>query len=353
VPDANGVGNVVAGARNGVWGGTNGEAGRPAGWVAAGRLPDGPLDLIGDIHGEVEALDGLLGHLGYDARGRHPQGRRAVFLGDLIDRGPDSLAAVRRVADLIDHGGALAVMGNHDLNAVAGRHKKENTWLFGHGPVHPWERPAAAESERREVLDFLGRLPLGLERPDLRVVHAYWDDRALASLRGAAGPREALESHYRMIKESLPESADATERNLAHQNRNPMKLITSGPEVRAAAAHFAGGKVRGESRHAWWEEYDGTPWVVFGHYWRIAVTGIQKDDGLFSRYPLHVPLGTGRAMCVDYSVGGRWFDRSQGRAAGPFTGRLAALRWPERVLVFDNGERLAVADGVAAEVTGG
>lgn len=53
-------------------------------------LPPGPLDIVGDIHGESEALDQLLGHLGYDALGRHPQGRRLVFVGDFCDRGPDS-----------------------------------------------------------------------------------------------------------------------------------------------------------------------------------------------------------------------------------------------------------------------
>ena len=321
-------------------------------WDPTGSLSEGPLDIVGDLHGEIEALERLLVRLGYSETGAHPQCRRLVLLGDLIDRGPDSLAVVRRVADLIERGRALAIMGNHDLNAVAERRKKESTWLFGHGPVHPWERPVRNDSERREVLDFLRRLPLGLERPGLRVVHAYWDDEAMAALRGEPGPAEALESHRQRVLQSLSEGIDRKERSLALQNRNPVKLITSGPEVRAPADFFAGGQMRSEARHPWWEEYDGDPWIVFGHYWRIAVTGIQKDDGLLSRYPLHSPLGKGRAMCIDYSVGGRWFDRSQGRSAGPFSGRLAALRWPERELVFDDGERIAMTEPVSAEVAG-
>ncbi len=48
----------------------------------------GPLDIVGDVHGEIDALHNLLNHLGYRESGVHPEGRRLVFLGDLIDRGP-------------------------------------------------------------------------------------------------------------------------------------------------------------------------------------------------------------------------------------------------------------------------
>ena len=51
-------------------------------------LFEGPIDIVGDVHGEAQALRALLNHLGYDADGRHAQGRRLVFVGDLCDRGP-------------------------------------------------------------------------------------------------------------------------------------------------------------------------------------------------------------------------------------------------------------------------
>lgn len=310
-------------------------------WQALRRLPDGPLDLVGDIHGEIGALTQLMAGLGYTANGEHPEGRRLVFLGDLIDRGTDSAAVVRLVAHLVKRGRGCAVMGNHDLNAVAGARRDNNGWLFGHKPLRPGERPATG-AEREEVLGFLATLPLALERDDLRVVHACWDDAGLARLKDEDGPAEALERHAARVKQDLGEEPDPVVRSLAKQNANPMKLITSGPEVRAAAPHFAGGQIRHESRDPWWERYEGEKWVVFGHYWRLPVTGIQQDDGLLSRHPLNVALGNGRAMCIDYSVGGRWWDRSEGRWNGPFLGRLAAMRWPEKVLVFDEGERLPV-----------
>ncbi|MGC9163919.1 MAG: metallophosphoesterase, partial [Thiomonas sp.] len=94
------------------------------------ELPDGPLDLIGDVHGHWDALRDLLGRLGYDAQGRHPQGRRLVFVGDLIDRGPDSPAVLDWVFQRVREGRAWAVMGNHELNLLRGEEKEGNDWFW-------------------------------------------------------------------------------------------------------------------------------------------------------------------------------------------------------------------------------
>ncbi len=318
------------------------EARPPRPWRPLDRLPDGPLDLIGDIHGELDAMEAVLGHLDYRPDGSHADGRRMVFLGDLIDRGPDSPGVVRRIAEFADRGRASTVLGNHDLNALAGLRKRENTWLFGHGPS-PHEKPVASDRERDEILAFLGAQPLAMERDDLRVVHACWHAAALREVASAPGPAEAMANHRARIRERYAGEPDCTAVNLAHQNENPMKLITSGPEVRAPAPFFAGGKVRHEARHPWWETYDDAIPVVFGHYWRIPLSALQKDDGLLSCYPLHSMLGRGAAICIDYSVGGRAAERKLGRTTGPYTCRLAALRWPERELVFDDGDRMPVA----------
>lgn len=57
-------------------------------------LFDGPVDIVGDVHGEIDALRSLIRHLGYDEDGSHTDGRRLVFVGDLTDCGPDSPAVV-------------------------------------------------------------------------------------------------------------------------------------------------------------------------------------------------------------------------------------------------------------------
>ncbi|KAB8144354.1 polynucleotide kinase-phosphatase [Chloroflexia bacterium SDU3-3] len=78
----------------------------------------GPFDIIGDVHGCADELRELLGALGYapDAGGvwAHPQGRKAVFLGDLVDRGPDSPGVLRLAMGMVAAGAALCVPGNHD-----------------------------------------------------------------------------------------------------------------------------------------------------------------------------------------------------------------------------------------------
>ncbi|MET9106366.1 polynucleotide kinase-phosphatase, partial [Streptomyces zhihengii] len=87
----------------------------------------GPFDIIGDIHGCRSELETLLGRLGYED-GVHPDGRTAVFVGDLVDRGPDSPGVLRRVMGMVAAGSALCVPGNHE-NKLA-------RWLKGRNVQH-------------------------------------------------------------------------------------------------------------------------------------------------------------------------------------------------------------------------
>ena len=77
-------------------------------------------DLIGDIHGHADELKRLLSALGYQKQSgvwRHAE-RRAVFLGDLVDRGPQQREVIRVVRPMVDNGAALICIGNHELNAI-------------------------------------------------------------------------------------------------------------------------------------------------------------------------------------------------------------------------------------------
>ncbi len=82
------------------------------------RLEHGPFDIVGDVHGCMDELRELLGKLGYepDAEGlpAHPQGRRLIFVGDLVDRGPDSVGVVELVRRVVSSGRGFCVAGNHD-----------------------------------------------------------------------------------------------------------------------------------------------------------------------------------------------------------------------------------------------
>ncbi|MFD7921420.1 polynucleotide kinase-phosphatase [Streptomyces sp. NPDC059740] len=90
----------------------------------------GPFDIIGDVHGCATELETLLARLGY-VDGSHPEGRTAVFVGDLVDRGPDTPGVLRRVMSMVAAGDALCVPGNHENKL--GRHLAGRRVQHTHG----------------------------------------------------------------------------------------------------------------------------------------------------------------------------------------------------------------------------
>ncbi|MBE1576110.1 polynucleotide kinase-phosphatase [Amycolatopsis roodepoortensis] len=106
----------------------------------------GPFDVIGDVHGCREELDELLTELGY-VDGVHPAGRTAVFVGDLVDRGPDTPGVLRRVMAMAEAGSALVVCGNHEqklVRALNGRKVK-----VAHGLAESLEQLSAQDEDFR------------------------------------------------------------------------------------------------------------------------------------------------------------------------------------------------------------
>jgi len=75
------------------------------------RLGPEPIDVVGDVHGHLDPLRQLMRLMGYDAAGRHPEGRRLLFVGDLCDRGPDSPGVFELVMRAVEDGGALCLLG--------------------------------------------------------------------------------------------------------------------------------------------------------------------------------------------------------------------------------------------------
>ncbi len=148
------------------------------------RHAHGPFDIIGDVHGCAEELIELLGKLGYTARMQGsgdqrraittaPHGRRAFFVGDLVDRGPQSPDALRIVMDMVAAGQALSIVGNHD--------NKLRRWLKGHSVKigNGLERTIAqladqGDAIKARTLAFLETLPshVWLDGGALAVAHA-------------------------------------------------------------------------------------------------------------------------------------------------------------------------------------
>ncbi|MGW2936837.1 polynucleotide kinase-phosphatase [Streptomyces sp. NPDC001156] len=116
----------------------------------------GPFDIIGDVHGCSSELEALLGKLGY-TDGVHPQGRTAVFVGDLVDRGPDSPGVLRRVMSMVASGNALCVPGNHENKY--GRHLRGRKVQHTHGLAETIEQmEGQGEEFKQQVKEFIDGL---------------------------------------------------------------------------------------------------------------------------------------------------------------------------------------------------
>lgn len=291
-------------------------------------------DLIGDIHGYAEPLRKLLAKMGYESIGetyRHPEGRQIVFLGDFIDRGPEIRETLHLVKAMVDAGQALAVMGNHEYNAVCfhtpdgnGGFLRSRTEGGGKNVIQhqaTLDAFTGREEEWEEWLAWFRKLPFALDLGGLRAVHATWSpsilrflaDKSLedseflmASAEKGSPEFAAIETVLKGIELPLPKGHSFTD-----------KQGILRPNIRVRWWEQPHGKTYREivfpdcdtvpevpvkltSSDAW-EEYPFTaPPVFFGHYWIPSSSPI-------------VPVSP-NAACLDYSVA----------KAG---GKLVAYRW--------------------------
>jgi hypothetical protein len=289
------------------------------------------IDVIGDVHGQFDKLVALLSHLGYsesDGIWRHPD-RAAIFVGDLIDRGPKQMETVHLVRAMVEGGSAQCILGNHEFNAIAWvTPDPEHPGKFfrdHHKPGNRAQHQAFLDvvegtPRQKEITDWFKTLPLWLDLPGLRVVHACWHQESMDLLRPILGPNQ-----------TLTDQAILFGSRKGHPVYEALEIVCKGLEVALPAGisfEDKGGKVRHEVRVRWWQEdlstyrkaaigppgdlamipdapmpeqwkahpYSGPP-VLFGHYW---FTG--KPEVISPRF-----------ACLDYSV-----------ASG---GLLVAYRW--------------------------
>lgn len=293
-------------------------------------FPCSGYDIIGDLHGHHDILAKLLRRMGYHRDGdgwRHPE-RQAVFVGDLIDRGPQQLETLGTVRAMVEDGNALCILGNHEFNAIAyflkdadGRPLRP---LGGpRDPHRPFLQAVGDGSARHEDwISWFRRLPLWYDLDGLSVIHACRDAGAMRVLKGLGLGED------RCLPESLLRAA-TIKGSPAHA---AIETLCKGPEIPLPEGHAFADKDGKERRHIrvrWWAGQASsyrdlalvaedilpaipeTPLaqglrpisppdpVVVGHYW-------------LSPHSLPAPLAA-RIACVDYSAG----------KGGP----LVAYRW--------------------------
>ena len=302
-------------------------------------------DVIGDVHGHCAKLERLLARLGYREAGgawRHPDGRKALFVGDLIDRGPAQLKTCALVRAMAEEGEALCLMGNHEYNAI--RHQLGLRDLRGANDPHRSFLKEAPEGSPayRDWLAWFKRLPLWLDLGAFCAVHACWDEACMRVLQEAGLDADAV------MDEGLHRLAgrkdDAGRSPARRAVYDALETMLKGPEVRVPGRGFKDkdGHERHEIRTRWWDadaktfrelafmdDTSGIPDdplppglrpirpiplqkpVFIGHYWLAPEA---------SKEPLSAMVA-----CVDYSagIGGplvayRWMPGDAGLEAGRF-----------------------------------
>jgi len=289
-------------------------------------------DLVGDIHGHARALETLLRDMGYSARGKgfsHPE-RVLIFLGDLIDRGPDQKRVLEIARSMVASGDAIVVMGNHEFNAICYATEMDDG---GHARTHSASNQNQHQaflhafpehsSEYADAIAFFKTLPLWLELDDFRAIHACWHDGAMQVLG------TELDEEHRIRDEVFYQRYGSREPALY----DAIELLLKGPEAalpQGIVFQDQDGKTRNKARINWWNldssreplfalpdhlhqqhdlsslyrqaedyRYGGGPELFFGHYWQRGFAP---------------SCWTGRHIaCLDYSVadggsliGARW-----------------------------------------------
>ncbi len=195
----------------------------------------GPFDIIGDVHGCYSELQELLKQLGYEIvqqkdaepafHVQHPQGRRVIFLGDLVDRGPASVGVLRLAMDMVDSGIALCIPGNHDARLL--RKLKGKNVRLTHGLAETLQQLEQEPSAfKKKVATFLDKL----------VSHYVLDDGLLVVAHAG-------------MKETLQGRASRQVREFALYGETTGETDEFGLPV----------------RYNWAAEYRGKAMVIYGH----------------------------------------------------------------------------------------
>jgi hypothetical protein len=299
-------------------------------------------DVIGDIHGHANALHRLLVKLDYrEVEGifRH-EIRQAIFVGDFVDRGPDQRDVLRIARNMSEAGTARAVLGNHEFNAIAwATPNGEGGFLRKHSEKNASQHAeflsqlGEGSPEYRDAIDWFWRLPVWLELPGIRVIHACWHE-----------PSRLVLAPYLDGENCFTEAGLWEAMQHGSQAFAAAEILLKGPEERLPPGMSfvdKSGDKRRDVRLRWWDPdatsfksaaigiddrldelpdveittkfhyRDSTP-VLFGHYWMPGEPIITHST----------------AACLDFSVARN--------------GYLTAYRWSgERVLSSRHLERVA------------
>jgi len=148
-------------------------------------------DIIGDIHGHYKLLVRMLKKLGYEfspSGFKHPE-RKVIFTGDYINRGPEIRETVTLIRQMVESGNALAILGNHELNAILyftidkqSKYFRKYASRLRLPLLSTIEQYGIYEDELKDNIKWFRHLPFYLDMGEFRVVHGGWNDLHLKTI---------------------------------------------------------------------------------------------------------------------------------------------------------------------------
>jgi hypothetical protein len=282
-------------------------------------------DIIGDIHGNNDALNALLERLGYSHTSgswSSPPGRMILFVGDFIDRGEGQMEVVSTARSLIDAGRAKAIMGNHELNAIAWHRRLRPDNEKNRKQHRAFLEQVEERSPRHaEIVEWFQTLPLWLDLPELRVVHACWDPDSLSFL-------DSQLSEARLSDEQIQRATTGASNTIRQDGtRGNEDAVFSAVETLLKGIEIdlpEGVSFLDKDRHKrssvrvqWWKQQPATyADVSLATVDNPDAMHIPLPDGVLPGYDDHKPLFFGhywrtgkpsllspKIACVDYSAG--------------------------------------------------
>jgi hypothetical protein len=163
-------------------------------------------DIIGDVHGYASLLKKLLLQLGYSKteNGYLHTTRKAVFVGDFVNRGPEIRKTLRIVRRMVENGNALAIIGNHEINAITYYLKDKDGSPLIKSPGKNFlslyktiSQFSEYQEEWKSHRKWMSELPLYLDLGAIRIVHACWSDPAIELIKNTEREEKSRNSIFR------------------------------------------------------------------------------------------------------------------------------------------------------------
>ncbi len=242
------------------------------------------IDFIGDIHGYYNELKSLLLKLEYRKEEKiwQHKSRKALFLGDFINKGPDSLKVIKHIKRMVDNGKAYAILGNHELYFLEYYYSKKHN-----------KKTRLRQSQQRQIkkilkkfetaeeidlyADWLSSLPFYYKFKKARAVHAYWSDKNIKVINRRTKNKKLK---YRDIKEIFKQKSKFSkavwQTTKGVEFRIPKKIIKENKNI-----------LQSNFRIKWWIDYKSKTFNEISFDSRITLPDIQIKKKYVRSYDIY------------------------------------------------------------------